>query len=394
MSGSRIGAERRLRPRLVVIVLVLTLAALATAGGCGANADPPVTVAAPPAGAPPLRVGLVANTLDARGLRTPQQRTIRELGVRWIREELRWGAIESSPGVYRWRHFDQLVADAARRDLCVLPLLLGTPRWAGDSVLSLPDDPRAFGFFAARAAARYGPGGSFWRARPQLDARLAPRWFEIWNEPYTERYSTGGVDPVRYARMVRSAVNDGAASNPRVGWLMAGELIAENPDGAPFDWLAAIDAVDPALDRDVAGVAVHPYAFGAPGREDPDLSQRYRFDRLGAIARGLTARGAGSTPLWITELGWSTCGLRPDCTSEHEQAQRLADTIEQLRRKPLSRRVQALFVYHLRDFPGRDGDDREAHYGLLRADGTRKPAWTVVRSAARRPGATAADAGP
>jgi hypothetical protein len=379
-------------PQLLAATAAALLCAAAMIGACGGGADAGVTitVAAPPPGAPPLRIGLVANTLDARGLRAAEQRTIRGLGVRWVREELRWGSVEPAPGVYRWRHFDRLLADAARRDLNVLPLLLGTPRWAGSAPLALARDPRAFGAFAARAAARYGPGGTFWAARPELDARLAPRWFEVWNEPYTERYSTGGVDPARYARMVRAAIELGRTANPRVGWLMAGELVYEDAGGVPHDWLAAIDAVDPALDADVAGVAVHPYAFGAPGREDPDLSLRYRFDRLQAVARGLAARGAGGTPLWITELGWSTCALRPDCTSEREQAQRLADVIERLRRKPLSARVRALFVYHLRDFPGRRDDDREAHYGLLRTDGTRKPAWTVVRSAVRQAGTAAA----
>jgi hypothetical protein len=249
--------------------------------------------------------------------------------------------------------------------------------------LALPGDPQAFGAFAARAAARYGPGGSFWRAHPQLDARYAPQWFELWNEPYTERYSTGGVDPVRYAKLVRAAIEQGRAANPRARWLMAGELDYADASGAAHDWLAAIDAADPRLAADVDGIAVHPYAFVAPTARG-GVAVRYRFDRMAAIVRGLARRGAPNTPLWITELGWSTCGLRPDCTSEHDQAQWLADVAAALRRPPLAGHVQALFVYHLRDFPGRGGDDREAHYGLLRTDGSRKPAWGVVRALARQ----------
>lgn len=373
----------RRRP-VVGVCVVLTVFAAAWLGvGCGADART-VTVAAPPPGATPLEIGIVANTLDNQGeARRAEQRRVRSLGVGWIREELRWPSIEQTPGVYRWSTFDRLVADAARANLRVLPLLLGTPRWAGRSHLALPDDPVTFGAFAARAAARYGPGGAFWRSRPSLDSSLAPRWFELWNEPYTERYSTGGVEPGRYARMVRATLRQGRAANPQVRWLMAGELDYRTASGGHRDWLAALDAADPRLDVDVDGIAVHPYAFVAPDDRE-DVALRFRFDRTDAIAEGLTQRGAPATPLWITELGWSTCGLRPDCTSERDQAQRLADVAAALRRPPLAGRVQALFVYHLRDFAGRSGDDREAHYGLLRSDNSRKPAWGVVRALARQ----------
>ena len=48
--------------------------------------------------------------------------------------------------------------------------------------------------------------------------------------------------------------------------------------------------------------------------------------------------------------------------------------------------MRAVFVYHLHDFPGRARSDREAHYGLLRTNGSRKPAWSVLRREARLAG--------
>jgi len=385
MNGAR-HRRSTIVARLLACALVAALIAAAALAGCAGDAGS-VTVPSPPRGAPPLRAGLVLNAIGAGSERRRRIELgrARALGVRWIREELPWGSIERTPGRYRWRAFDTLMVAAARADLHVLPLVLGTPRWAGPGHFALPDDPRAFGAFAARAAARYGPGGTFWRIHPQLDGRLAPQWFELWNEPYYRFFSTTGVDPARYAAMVRAATVAGRAANRATHWLMAADLTYLDSAGRRQHWLPALAAADPGLMRLIDGVAVHPYVFGTPG-DDDGIPLPFRFERIEAIARELTALGAPRAPLWITEIGWSTCDKRPDCGSEQEQAQRIADVFTRVRRRPLSDRVRAVFVYHLHDFPGRARGDREAWYGLLRTNGSRKPAWSVVHREARLAG--------
>jgi hypothetical protein len=380
------GARSALLARLLACALVAALIACAALAGCAGEAGS-VTVPSPPRGAPPLRTGLILNALGAGSERRRRIELgrARALGVRWIREELSWSSIERSPGRYRWRQFDALLVSANRAGLRVLPLLLGTPRWAGPGRFALPDDPRAFGAFAARAAARYGPGGTFWRAHPRLDGRLAPQWFELWNEPYYRFFSTTGVDPGRYAAMVRAATVAGRAANPATRWLMAADLTYLDSSGRRQRWLPALAAADPGVLRLIDGVAVHPYVFGAPGADD-GIPLPFRFERIEAIARELDSLGAPRVPLWITEIGWSTCDKRPDCASDQEQAQRIADVFTRVRRRPLSDRVRAVFIYHLHDFPDHARDDREAWYGLLRTNGSRKPAWSVVRQEARLAG--------
>jgi len=376
-------------PALVrLVAAALSTACVAAVGlvGCAGKAGS-VSVPSPPPGAPPLRVGLIANASgqgSGSGRRHELQRA-QALGVRWIREELDWDAIERSRGHYRWGRFDALMVSASRARLHVLPLLLGTPRWAGPGRFALPYDPAAFGAFAARAAARYGPGGTFWRAHRRLDARLAPQWFELWNEPYYRFFSTTGVDPARYAAMAHSAIVAGRAANRSTRWLVGADLTYLDPAGQRHEWLPALASADPGLMGLVDGVAVHPYVFGAPGADD-GIPLPFRFERIEAIARQLVRLGAPRAPLWITEIGWSTCDKRPDCGSEQDQAQRIADLFARIRSKPLSAHVRAVFVYHLHDFPGRAAEDREGHYGLLRTNGSRKPAWSVLRSAARLAG--------
>jgi len=379
-------ARSALVARLLAGTLVAALIAGAALAGCAGKAGS-VTVPSPPKGAPPLRTGIILNALGAGSAR---QRRLelgraRALGVRWIREQLDWSSIERSPGRFRWDRFDALMVAATRARLHVLPLLLGTPWWAGHGHFALPNDPAAFGAFAARAAARYGPGGTFWRAHRRLDGRFALQWFELWNEPYYRFFSTSGVDPVRYAAMVRAAIVAGRAANPDTHWLMAADLTYQDATGRRQQWLPAIAMADPGLLRLIDGVAVHPYVFGTPGA-DTSIPLPFRFERVNAIASELTALGAPRVPVWLTEIGWSTCDKRPDCGSEQEQAQRIADVFTRVRRRPLSDRVRAVFIYHLHDFPGRARSDREGWYGLLRLNGSRKPAWSVVRQEARLAG--------
>jgi hypothetical protein len=365
------------RPRASIIAAVagLVIGLTALLSGCGGQRIPPTRPV------PGVHVGIVANTLALGATRSSVLAGIRATGVRWIREEFDWPAVEPSPGERRWGQFDALMVAAAGHGLQVLPVLLGTPTWAGSAPLGLPDDPAAFGAFAGRVAARYGPGGSFWRAHPRLDGRLAPRWFELWNEPYFAAFSTGGIDPARYAQMVQAATSAGRAANPRTRWLMEADLTYVDAAGVRRAWLDALYAAVPDLNADFDGVALHPYSFYGPTATAANgVATAFRFDRIATIERSLAQHGAPSVPLWITEIGWSTCSQRPGCVSEDDQARRLHEIFALVGGR--YRNVRAVFVYRQRD-GARPPGDRESHYGLVRADGSRKPAWSVLRDAAR-----------
>jgi polysaccharide biosynthesis protein PslG len=359
------------------VLAVLAAPALALAlSACGSAPLRPLTVRTAPPGAPPLIVGVVANTLGAGARMGADQAQVETLGVHWIREELDWPPAEPAPGRYAWGTFDQLLESAAEHHLHVLPLILGTPRWAGLGPLALPQNIGAFAAFVAHAAARYGPGGSFWRDHPHLDAGLAPRWFELWNEPYITAFSTGGVDPARYAQMVVAAARAGRAANPRTKWLMEVDLQWETPSHQHRGWMADLYAAEPDLNAYFDGIAVHPYSVFAPTAGENEAPLAQRFARIGAIERDLVSHGGAGKPMWITELGWSTCGARPDCTSPHDQAQWLSDAFY-LAQTRYASFVRALFVYHLYDFVASPLDAQD-HYGLLSFNGLPKPAWSVV----------------
>jgi hypothetical protein len=302
-----------------------------------------------------------------------EQARAAETGVRWLREELTWDVIEPADDSWSWDLADRVIGAAARHGLTVLPLLLGTPSWAGASWNTLPTEPGEFAEYAAHVADRYGPHGSFWRANADLPRRPVTA-LEVWNEPYLNGFSAAGIDPAGYARLVRGTALAVRAADADVAILAA----AETRDDAGGDWIAGMFAAVSDLARYVDGVAVHPYTRARSPDEYTPPHTRYALRRIDEIRADLLRRGVDA-PLWITELGWSTCpaGAEDDCVTEQQQAEYLDRAIALSTARPW---VSALFVYAYRAWE-QDAENREHWFGIVHADGSPKPAWEVLRRA-------------
>lgn len=339
---------------------MFAVAFAALLAGCGGREPEPRPAE------PGLRVGLAANTVGYGAQVGEEQDRARALGVGWLREDLTWSQIEPRPGERRWARFDRLFEAAAERELRILPLLTGTPGWATPSDGGLPLDAAAYGRLVGDAVARYGVGGNFWRARPRLDARLAPRWFELWNEPFLVEPQLSAADADRYAALVAAATAAGRARLPQARFLLALDASSASRQGVDARWVDLLLGADPRIFERVDGLSVHPYGIDEEGEGLAPL------DSLLATL----ARHDVRLPLWITEVGWSTCSAEPVCVSERVQAERLAHLLAALPRYRDD--VRAVFVYHLRDFRGDRPGGREGAFGLLRRDNSRKPAWQVL----------------
>ena len=336
------------------------------------QAERPAPAAAIPSG---LRVGLVTN---AQGWGTNSQSILDQttpLGVHWLREDFQWSTIEPSNDSWDFSRYDHLLLEAAARNIRILPVLIDTPRWAGASWNTIPADPAQYADYVAKVTGRYGPGGSFWQAHPEV-ASFAPDYFELWNEPYLSAFSAGGVDAGRYAKLVRAASTAGRAANPQAKFLLAAE---QTPAGdARHTFIDDMYAAVPDLNSYFDAVAVHPY----PGSSAPDDPRGgWGFPRLADIHQKLVDHGASDKPLWLTEIGWSTCPASPDyCTTEANQAAYIAQMFTLLSTK-YSSYVGAVFLYHRTDLNS-NPSDKEGWFGLERLDGSHKPAFDVVRAAA------------
>ncbi|MBV9748458.1 MAG: beta-galactosidase [Acetobacteraceae bacterium] len=307
--------------------------------------------------------------------RCEEARLAAETGVEAVREDLSWAQAEPRENRYDWSSYDGVVRAAIEARLTVLPILDDPPSWASSGAGCLPTDPRAYASFTAAAVARYGPGGAFWRDNPDLPERPL-QWYELWNEPWNAPCDR---DPAVYARLVVAAVNAGRDTSSAVRFLIDGDTFYTTLGGQRADWIAGMYAAVPSLGKYFDALSIHPYG-GDPTVQTPggdtDNEPGYLVERAHVE---LVAHGDGDKPLWVTEIGWSTCSGASACVTEAQQASYLAEFLHAAVTTWRSF-VRAVFVYDLRDIAPAPANDPEAWYGLLRPDLSPKPAWSVLRS--------------
>jgi hypothetical protein len=334
----------------------------------------------PPAGTQQsgLLLGLSASVrLYSGRARCEEVRLAQATGVRAVREDLSWALAEPQPNRYNWSVYDNVVRTATESGLLLLPVLDDSPAWAAPTGASLPSSPGAYAAFVGAAVARYGPGGAFWRANPHLPARPLV-WYELWNEPY---FAEGNRDPGVYARLAQAATIAGRAANPSARFLIEGDTSYQTSGGGQSDWIAGMYAAVPDLGKYFDALAVHPYG-GDPAIYTPQGDTAEQPGRIEQAHGELAAHGDGSKPIWVTEIGWSTCSGADVCVSEAQQAAYLHELLE-LARTTWRSYVRAVFVYQLRDMAPNPLDDVGAWFGLLRPNLSRKPAWFVLHDVAQ-----------
>ncbi len=301
-------------------------------------------------------------------------------GVSMARVVMHWADVEPSPGTFRWTGYDWVIAEEARHGVTMLPNLLDDPSWAEPNSVDVPTNPAGFADFAAHAVARYGPGGTFWRDNPTVPYHPATYW-EIWNEPWWYMFNANAATPATYAELVKATAIAARAANPNAKFLLEADLTGYPTPSTQVEWIDSMYRAVPDLNNYFDGISIHPYSFP----RSPDVyagpGDRWSFKRIGDIRAKFVAHGAADKGFWITELGWPTCPANPGkCVSEADQATYLARAF-QLITTDYASFTQAVFVYNYKDPSSQSGSNTEDWFGLVRPNGTPKPAWSVLRQA-------------
>jgi hypothetical protein len=317
-----------------------------------------------------------ANSADVRAVAGAQ----RDARIGLVREPFSWARIETSPGRLDFSVYDDVMAAAAGAGLRVLPVLMDPPAWRSTApatgrvrAMYPPRDPAEMAALATALVHRYGPGGSFWVAHPELTPAPIHSW-QVWNEPNIRAFWATGPDPQAYVHMLDAVGSAIRAADPGAEIVAGGLPLADNGISI-FDFVSGMYAAGARGTFDT--LAIHPYASDGRGVLQILWAVRSQLDRLGDSDR----------PIWATEFGWATGGPPVTVTMpESSQAAVLGDTIDLMQRSRDALRLRGFVVFRWRDValnPGQT-DVWALHTGLLRGDDAAKPALGALRDAIAR----------
>ena len=289
------------------------------------------------------------------------------MGVNTVRIGIPWAGINPVEGYYDWSQSDYLINAADERGMGILAVITTTPTYQqnGSGIYSEPIDPAAYGEFAGLAAERYAG---------QVGA------YEIWNEPNAAPFYGPAPDPAGYTELLKAAYTSIKAADPDA--TVVGGVVGSTVTYGNFT-LNPVDFVDQMYDAGAQGyfdaLSFHPYQYTMPfstGGYHPDSP----LNQLDDIHDLMVANGDGDKLIWASEYGQPTA-----VSSEAEQAAYLEDMLTTWREIGYT---GPAFVYTLED-DMTGSTDPEATFGLIRSDGTWKPAAYVIQELAQSQETTA-----
>ncbi len=363
----------------------------------GTPASTPTSAAAPAPGAatPPPEVddglrrlagyGFQAHLYNQdRGLIV--DRTL-EAGFDWLKQQVEWSQTEPiEKGGFDWRELDKVVAAVSSAGIKLLLSVVRAPNWAlGDRSHGPPGDPLDFRDFMQALAGRY---------RGHVHA------YELWNEANLAReWGYGQIDAGSFVELMLAG-NEGVKAGDPDAITVGGALTPAGDVDIPEQQVQAVDDVR-FLEQIYAyrdGIArqafdawgVHPGGFNnAPTQEIG--TQRgsgwnghgsFYFQRYIQHRAVMEANGDADKPVWLTEMGWSTANADPAYgfgadNSEEDQANFLVDAFQLIRES--APYITHAFVWNLNFQAVVDAQDEKFAFGLLRPDGSPRPAYTALK---------------
>lgn len=290
------------------------------------------------------------------------------MGVNDVRVMIPWAGVEFYPGYYDWSTVDYVVNAADARDMGVLAVINSTPYWAtepGQPALSgAPASAEAYGEFAGLVAERYaGKVGAY----------------EIWNEPNAYLFYSPQPDPAGYTELLKAAYPQIKAADPNatvIGGVVGSVVTYGDLTMSPVDFVQGIYAAggEPYFDA----LSFHPYQYTTPFSEGGYLPDS-PINQLAAMHDLMVANGDGDKLIWASEYGEPS-----SVAGEDNQAAYLEDMLTTWRTLGYT---GPTFVWTLQD-RNTASTDPEDTFGVIRSDGTWKPAAYVIQELASQSSTT------
>ncbi|MGZ4337559.1 MAG: cellulase family glycosylhydrolase [Gaiellaceae bacterium] len=275
-------------------------------------------------------------------------------------------ASDSFDPAYRFGGLDELVHSAEVRGAEVMLTIWGTPNWAdqGAGPNHAPTMLADLTAFTHALASRYTgtrPGYPF------------VRFYSIWNEPNRAAYLAPQQDAAGLYAGIYRAAYAGIKSGNSNAQIAIGET-SSSGDTDPAAFAELLARARPRLRFDAW--ALHPYPpvpSAPPGKAEPwptvTLSQLPRFEK--SLDGWFGRKGIR---IWITEFFYETAPEKSNGVSYATQAAYVRQALAIAHKDPL---VQMFIWSILRDDPA-----SVLSSGLVKRDGTEKPAYAAFAAAA------------
>jgi hypothetical protein len=312
-------------------------------------------------GSPYVRYGVQDDAWLLHGPGTLDERLdeLDSLGVKLVRLNLLWSAVEKRGGTYDWSEYDPVLEGLHERRIEPVLTLFSTPAWANGrrGTNWAPRTGSAFAGFARRAAVRY----------PFV------RRFLVGNEPNQRRW----LRPTRPDVYVNRLLNPAYAAIHRVrpGALVGGGITA--PRGgrggvSPVAWIRGMSAAGARLDA----YAHNPYTLTRVETPFAGGCEHCETISLATLERLLTevSRAFGPrTRVWLTEFGYQT--NPPDRMLGVSWSKQSHYVGEAALRAYLTPRVDMFIQYLIQDEP----ELGRWQSGVVTIRGRVKPSYSALR---------------
>jgi len=192
-------------------------------------------------------------------------RLAKEIGFKWVKQQVRWGDLTNAAGLTNWGCVDRTVDLARQHGLKVMLSVTTAPAHLRfiPRVTGPPNRLRDWHDFVQALAQRYAS---------RIDA------VEVWNEPNLSAEWDEGPNPRRYGEMLTIAYLAVKRHAPHITVILGG--LAPLPDSAPPRYISDLEFLDRLAQDKVGLLGYDCLGAHANGPPDfgyvPDVIRRYR----------------------------------------------------------------------------------------------------------------------
>lgn len=306
--------------------------------------------------------------------------SLQSLGVAWVRWDIDWSVVErDGQGKYDWSGTDRVVKTANRYGINSLGIIAYAPKWASEKGCRsdnqcAPADTKIFAYFAGEVVNRYRDSIKYW---------------EIWNEPNFSSFWGPKTDVKKYTEVLKGAYTEIKKVNPDAVVLSGGLAPSYNERNGSLSPITFVNNLyTNGAGKYFDAIALHPYSY-------PALPQ-YKiywnsWQQMISIRDIMVKNGDVGKKIWITEYGAPTGGPGAgkginkfnfnhdiDFMIESAQKDMMIDALSFYNKN--QDWLGPFFWYSLKD-RGNRSETSENFFGLLRYDGSKKPAYDVFKEA-------------